>query len=192
MNLHIVLPCHLKLLSIFRISTFYNKLIRKDIRQLRTIPISSTDNSPFVIIVVATGEKMPENELRNVNLVLLVHDNGNTLSVVHDCNASLLLVNGDLDLIHFLVPLVVVCSVHQHFVKDLVKSRSVSDLLARESDLSFGEDPFLLFTRLYSTDVCIRSKKDVLKRGFLLVDLFYCFFLLHRRLIIFIWPNSKL
>lgn len=130
MNLHIVLPCHLKLLSIFRISTFYNKLIRKDIRQLRTIPISSTDNSPFVIIVVATGEKMPENELRNVNLVLLVHDNGNTLSVVHDCNASLLLVNGDFDLIHFLVPLVVVCSVHQHFVKDLVKSRSVSDLLA--------------------------------------------------------------
>lgn len=192
MNLHIVLPCHLKLLSIFRISTFYNKLIRKDIRQLRTIPISSTDNSPFVIIVVATGEKMPENELRNVNLVLLVHDNGNTLSVVHDCNASLLLVNGDFDLIHFLVPLVVVCSVHQHFVKDLVKSRSVSDLLARESDLSFGEDPFLLFTRLDSTDVCVRSKKDVLKRGFLLVNLFYCFFLLHRRLIIFIWPNSKL
>ena len=80
---------------------------------------------------------MPENEFRNVNLVLLVNSNWDSFSIVAHLDEPLLSVNGDLELIHLLVPLVVVCGVDQHLVKDLVKARCVCDFLVSKPYLIF-------------------------------------------------------
>ena len=56
MDFHIVFPSHFKLLFILWITTFYDKFVWKDICQFSAITISPTNNSFFIIVVVATSQ----------------------------------------------------------------------------------------------------------------------------------------
>ena len=80
---------------------------------------------------------MAEDELWDVDFVFLVDYDGDSLTVVHDSNVALFLVDFHVELVHFLIALEVVGSVDEDFVEDLVESRCVGDLLACESRVSF-------------------------------------------------------
>lgn len=122
---------------------------------------------------------MPKNKLRHVDFVLSVNYNWDSLPVVHYCNVPFLLVDLHSKLVHFLVSLVIITRIHQHFIKNLVKTRRVTYLFEAKSHLILRQNPFTLFCRLYCPNVRVRSQKDVLQWGFLLINLFHCLVLLH-------------
>lgn len=71
------------------------------------------------------GRVRTKDELRYVDLVLLVHDDRDALAIVHDRHAARRLVNLDSDLGHGGVALFVVGGVDQDLVKNLVQTRHV-------------------------------------------------------------------
>ena len=191
MHFHVVLPDHFEFFLVFGVSALNNKLVGENIGQLGAITIPSTDNSLFVVVVVAAGKEMAEDELGDVYFMLSVDDDGDSFTIVHDSDVAFFLVDFHVELVHFFIALVVVSGVDEYFIKDLVESGGVSDLFACESGVSFLEDPLLLLAGLYGTDVGVRTEEDVFERGFLLVDFLDCFFLLHLSQLMFIKANSN-
>lgn len=122
---------------------------------------------------------MTENKFRDEDFVLFVDDYRDSFSVVMDRYKSFFGIDFHSELVHFFISLVVVSSIDKHFVEYFVETRGVSDFFVSESGLVFGEDPFLFFGGFYSTDIGVRPEKNMLERGFLLIDLLNCFILLH-------------
>ena len=138
---------------------------------------------------------MTEDQFRNIYLVFFVDNNWYTLAVVHYANTASLWIDFDLQGIHLLIPLVVVCSIDEYLIEYLIESRSVGNVFAGESGLAFLKDPLLLFTGFNRSNVSVGPKKDMLKRSFLLVDFFDClvgFMFLHSSVNLFIKENSKI
>ena len=125
---HVPCPDHLELFPVFCVSTLDDKFGRKNISQFSTIPISPTNNLLLVVVVVATGEQMTKDQLRNIYFFFLVHGNGNALSIVVDGYEPLLLVDLNLEEVHFVVSLVVVCCVDEDLVEDFIEGGNEGDL----------------------------------------------------------------
>jgi hypothetical protein len=66
-----------------------------------------------------SSQEVPENESRNVDIVLLVHDNGNPFPVVLHRDLIGLGIDHYINLVHIGIALFVICCVHDIFVKDL-------------------------------------------------------------------------
>ena len=73
---------------------------RVDVCELRTVTVTATGELLLIIVVVRRGEEVTEDELRNVNLLLRVHLDRDTPSIVVDRDCVILDVNVDLDGIH--------------------------------------------------------------------------------------------
>jgi hypothetical protein len=110
-----------------------------------------------------------EDELGHVDLLLLVDLDGDALAIVVDAHPSLLGVHLHLQQVHPLVALVVVRSVDQDLIEDLVEGRHVSDLL--EGELALAEDPASGAFELNAAHVGVRTEQDVLEGSLLLVGL---------------------
>lgn len=126
---HILPPYHAKLLPLLAISTLDLKFMGEDVGQFGAIAIPSSSDLLLLIVVVTACEEVSEDEFGHVDLLLLVDLNGDALAIVMDTHPSLLGVYLHLQQVHALVPLVVVSSVDQDLIEDLVESGDVSDLL---------------------------------------------------------------
>lgn len=179
MYFHVVFPGHFELLFILWITTFYNKFIWKDISQFSTITISASYDSFFIIIVVATSKKMSKDELRNVDFMFFMNDNGDSFTIIEHRYWTSFRVNIYFELWHFLVSLIIVSCIDQNLIKYLVESRCKGDLSMGESNLVFRKNPFCLFGGFNCTDISVRSKQNVLQRSFLLINLLNRLLFLH-------------
>ena len=88
--------------------------------------------------------------------MLLVHLDGDALSVVPDADKALLCVDGDLDLAHGGISLPVVGCVHQDFVEDLVKPGYDVDVPLLKVVLV--PDPEFLLVVTNTSDVSVRPE----------------------------------
>lgn len=162
MHFHVVFPSHFELFFVLWITTFYNKFIWKDISQLCPVPISTSNNSFFIIIIVATGKKMSKDKLRNVNFMFFMNNYGYSFTIIEHWYWATYRVNFNIKLGHFLVSLIIVSCIDQNLIKYLVKSRCKGDLSMSKSNLVFWKNPFCLFWGFNCTDISIRSEKNVL------------------------------
>lgn len=112
---------------------------------------------------------MTENHLGNVDTLLLVHLDGDTATIVAHRDLALFAINPDLDLVHVLVALLVVGSVDEDFVENLVQTRYVADVAALDGFALGVVDPHLFLEAFDGANVCVRTLDDVLQLGELLV-----------------------
>ena len=92
-----------------------------------------------------------------------------TFSVIVDGDNSGVLFYFNLDAVHGRISLLVVCSVDQNLVEDLVEAGGEGDLLERHPALLLV-NPHGLLRGLHRADVGVRPEQDVLQLGLLLVD----------------------
>lgn len=111
--------------------------------------------------------------------MLFMNHNWDSFPIVHYRNVAFLWINLDSKLIHFFVSLVIVRSVYQHLIENLVESWCVSYLFVAKSNLIFRENPFCLLCSLYCPNVSVWSQKDMFQWGFLLINLFHRLVLQH-------------
>lgn len=126
---HILPPDHPKLLALLAIAALDLKFMGEDVGQFGAIAIPSSSHLLLLIVVVTACEQVSEDEFGHVDLLLLVDLNRDALAIVVDAHPSLLGVDLDFQQVHALVTLVVVRSVHEDLIEDLVESGHVSDLL---------------------------------------------------------------
>lgn len=163
----------LVLLQALAIRGLNDELGRENIRQLGTITIAATCGLLLSIIVVAARQEMSEDQLRDVDLLLLVNLHGNTIAIVVDADTVLFHINRDLDGIHGGISLLVVRGVDEDLVKDLVQAGDVGDGAVDHFAAVLGvvEDPEGLGVLLDGSDVGVGTEEDVLKLRLLLVHL---------------------
>mmetsp|Transcript_96624 Transcript_96624/g.268611 ORF Transcript_96624/g.268611 Transcript_96624/m.268611 type:complete len:315 (-) Transcript_96624:137-1081(-) len=143
----------------------------ENVGQLCTEAIPAAGHLLFRVVVIVTGQQVAEDKLGYVDLVRLVDLDRQPLAVVPDLDALLLHVDLHLDRVHALVALQVVCSVHKDLIKDLVQSRNVADVSGLHLLLFLVPNPQPIILLFHGADVCVRSQKDVLHLGLLLVYL---------------------
>lgn len=73
--------------------------------------------------------------------MFFVYNDWYSLSIIHDFDRTLLLVNVYSQNIHFLVPLVVICCIDQHFVEDFVKGGNKADIFVFKEKAIFRQNP---------------------------------------------------
>ena len=84
-------------------------------------------------------------------------------TIIVDANLALLTVHSDLDGVHSFIALVIVGSVDQDLVENLVQARNEADFPHFHRVLFRVEDPHLLLTTLNGSNVRIRSFYYVLQ-----------------------------
>ena len=122
---------------------------------------------------------MAKNKLRNPNFVLFMDSNRNSFSIISNFYVSLFLIDLYFQLIHFFISLIIIWCIYKNLIEYFIKTWCICNLFILDSHLIFWKDPFLLFCRLNCTNISIRSKQDVLKRSFLLINLLDCLLLCH-------------
>ena len=106
--------------------------------------------------------------------MLLVYLYRNSFSVIQHRDSICLSVDHNLHPIHIWITLLVISSIDNDFIKNLVESRSVRDI-ATFNALRVGvENKHWLGDLLRASDVCVGTEEDVLELSLLLVSLFYC------------------
>mmetsp|Transcript_34586 Transcript_34586/g.95273 ORF Transcript_34586/g.95273 Transcript_34586/m.95273 type:complete len:374 (+) Transcript_34586:3535-4656(+) len=169
---HVVLVDLLEFLFRVFVCRLDDELSGEDVREFRTVAIAATGHLLLVIIVVVTREKLPENELWHVAFVLLVDHHWDSLAIVQHRNATVLLVDRDIDEVHSLwVTHAIVRCVDEDFVEDLVQRRHVIDLPVHDFLLALIIHEHLLKLVLCGAHVRVRTKQDVLELRLLLVNL---------------------
>ena len=98
---------------------------RENVRQLGAEAIAPTGHFRLIVVKVAAGQQMPENELRHVDLLRRVHLYRHCRAVVHHADCAGFHVYIYLDRIHSWVTLLVVRGVDKDLVKNLVQPRHV-------------------------------------------------------------------
>lgn len=89
----------------------------------------------------------------------------NPSSIVQHADLALLPVDRDLDVIHILVPLFVVCRIDQDFVENLIEARHITDIPCLHG-VHFGVvNPHLLFSSFDGANIGIWSFDDVFQLG---------------------------
>lgn len=152
----------LVLLQSLPIGGLDNKLGREDVRELRTIAIPPTSGLLHSIIVIATRQQVPENQLRHVHLLLLVNLHRHSISIVLHADPVLLDVDYDLQRVHLRVPLLVIRRIDQDLVENLVQTRDEGDRPVDHAAVGLV-DPERLRVLLYGADVGVRPEEDVLE-----------------------------
>ena len=133
MGSHVFFPCHFKLFLILWVSALNYEFITEDVCELSTISITSTNDSFFIIVVVATSQQVSEDQLRNIYFVLSVNYYRDSFSIIMYSNRSFFLIYLNLELIHFFISLIVIRSIYKHFIKYLVETRCIQNLFRLES-----------------------------------------------------------
>jgi hypothetical protein len=138
---------------------------------LGSITVAATGGLLVVVLKVGTGEEMAKDKLGDVAPVLLVLDDRNTLSVVLNGDGVARGINGDVELVHGLVTLLVVTGVDEDLIKDLEEARNEGDLLLLDAlALGINNENGILHG-LSGTNVGVRTQEDVLELSLLLVSL---------------------
>ena len=117
---HVFAPCLSVTLLRLRVNSLEGEFRTVDVGELGSVTVTATSDFGLVIVVVRRCEQVTKDHLWNPNALLLVHFHRNTTTVVLHGNHAVLTAHLDAELVHVLVALLVVRSVHQNFVKDLV------------------------------------------------------------------------
>lgn len=112
---------------------------------------------------------MAEDQLWHINLLLLVDLHRDPIPTVVHANQVLLHIDRDFNRVHPWVPLLVIGSIDQDLIKDLVKAGDVGH--GSVDHLFILIDPQGLGVLLYRANVGVRAEEDVLELRFLLVGL---------------------
>ena len=121
---------------------------------------------------MGTRQKVTEDELCDVNVVLFVHLYWDALTIVPDGYAVCYVVDFDHDLIHCLVTLVVISSIDQYLIKDFIEPRNIADLPHFEPLILLVHDPHILRHHLGAPDIHIWPEQDMLNLSLALVRFF--------------------
>lgn len=100
--------------------------------------------------------------------------NWNALAVVFDHYLTFLLVHGHFDVFHIRIILLVIGSIDQDLVEDLVKSRYVANLTSLHLFCLRVIDPHLLLGTLHGSNVGIWTMYDMLELSHHLIVLRIC------------------
>mmetsp|Transcript_74386 Transcript_74386/g.188078 ORF Transcript_74386/g.188078 Transcript_74386/m.188078 type:complete len:312 (+) Transcript_74386:2044-2979(+) len=169
---HVLFICLAEPLFHGAIGRLDDEFCREDVCEFGAVTITASGHLFLIVIVVVTGQEVTKDQLWHIALVLLVDDHGNAFPIVHDGNATSVLVDGDVNQVHTCgVSHRVVGSVDQDLVKDLVEGGNVVDFPVHDLACSFIEHEHVLVLVLRGADIRIRSEEDVLELRLLLVDL---------------------
>ncbi len=142
-----------------------------DVGELGTVAVPTTGDLGLVVVVVGRGEEVAKDEFGDVDALLVVHLDGDTVAVVPDHDGVFLSVDIDLEVGHVGVAGLVVGSVDEDLVKDLVETGDVGCLAVGHLLLGLVVDPELLCMLLDTSDVGIGTLENVFELGELLVGL---------------------
>ncbi len=123
---------------------------------------------------------MSENQCGHVALVLLVNLDRNALSIIHHRDGIAIGVHHHFHPIHGGITLLVIGSIDNDFIKNLVESRSVRDVTTLNALRLGVENKHWLGDLLRAPNVRIGTKEDVFELSLLLVGLFDCLVLFGR------------
>ncbi|KAI6759534.1 hypothetical protein HG530_010214 [Fusarium avenaceum] len=163
--LHVVGPGLLVPLAMLTVLALEIEFSTEDVAQFGTVTVTATNGLLLVVVEVGTRQQMSEDKLRDVDLLLLVNLNRNTLSVILNADHTLRTVDVDFHVIHGRIALLVIGSVNQDLVKDLVETRDEVDSLVFHLFTLLVQDPHLLLCPFHRADVCVRSQENVIKLG---------------------------
>lgn len=155
------------LLQALAVGGLDDELRGKNVREFGTVTVSSTGGFLLSIIIVTARQEMSEDQLRDVDLLLLVNLDRNTIAIVVDADRVLLDIDCDLEGIHGGIPLLVVGGVDEDLVEDLVEARDVGD--GAVDHLVVLKNPEGLGVLLDGSDVGVGTEEDVLQLRLLLV-----------------------
>ena len=113
---HIVSEHLLVVLVGFGISCLNYEFGAKDISKLSAEAVSATSCFLFGIVVIGRSQQLSKDHLWHVALVLLVHLYRNASSVVPNRYLVLLCINLNLNQVHGVVSLEIVCSVNKNLI----------------------------------------------------------------------------
>lgn len=122
---------------------------------------------------------MAKNKLGHVNFMLPMNLHRNRLAIIEDSEDSCLLIDGDIDLGHLVVPLIVIGGIDQNLIKNFVKPRDEPYFLVLKFTIRAIEHPHLFLGHLSGAYVSVRPQKHVLDLTDLLINVLNSFFLLH-------------
>ena len=82
MDSHVLFPSHLELLPGLAIGALHHESMGKDVRQFSAITVPASHHLFLIVIVVAAGEQMAEDELGDVYFLFLVNLDGDAFAIV--------------------------------------------------------------------------------------------------------------
>lgn len=166
---HILAPRLLLVLLRFRVPCDDLKFIREDVGELGTVAVLSTDNLLFALFVVARGEEMTEDELRDLALLgrMLFHRDTVTIVLHGDAEATIVEAGRDLNVLDRRAVGIrlrankSITSIDDQLIKGLVKTRIELDLTMNHLILACIIDPAVFSASVYRPDVRVRKLKNV-------------------------------
>lgn len=109
---HVAVVDLFKAEAALRITSLNGELCREDVSKFGAISVASSSGFRFVVIEVRSSEEVSEDQLGDIDLVLLMHHDRDTIAIVPDTDGIRRSVDGDVDLGHGWVALFVVCGIH--------------------------------------------------------------------------------
>eukprot|EP00953_Heterococcus_sp_UTEX-ZZ885_P017520 9804-Heterococcus_DN1.PRE.3 len=159
------LRCKVHLLILLargRICSLHDELCREDVGQLSAVAVAPACGLLLLVVEVRASEQVPKDQLRHIALLLLVLRDRDALAIVPHADGASLCVDGHLELGHVGVALLVVSSVHDDLVEDLVQARDVRGGAPHNPLALLVVHPHVLFGALYAADVRVWAQQDVL------------------------------
>lgn len=122
----------------------------------------------LIVVVVGASEKVPKNELGDIDALPFVDLHRNASPAVENGNGVRRRADVHLDCVHGRVPHFVIGSVHEDFVKYLVEPGNEGNRL--QNHFLILHDPHGLLLVLCAADIGVWPQKNVLQLRHLLVD----------------------
>ena len=94
------------------------ELRREDVGELGAVAVAAPDHALLGVLEVVAGQQVPEHEVRDVHVVLLVHLDRDAAPVVPHADLARGLVDFHLDQLHRVVAVLVVGRVDEDLVED--------------------------------------------------------------------------
>lgn len=169
---HVVSPSLLETFLVFPRGSLNGEAGGEYVAELRSVSVPAASDLLLIVVVVRRGQQMTKDHRWNVHLLLLVHGHRNALAVVPHGHHIALRIDVDLNGVHALVSLLVICRIHKNLVEYLVEAGHERDLLLHHAVLGVVIHPHQLLGELHGSDVRVGSQQDVLQLRLLLVHLF--------------------
>mmetsp|Transcript_42332 Transcript_42332/g.128418 ORF Transcript_42332/g.128418 Transcript_42332/m.128418 type:complete len:249 (+) Transcript_42332:3682-4428(+) len=117
---HVVAEDLLEFLSVGGIEALYGELNAEDVGELCSVAVTASSRLLLVIVEVRPCEQVSEDKSGDVAIVLLMHHDWNSLTIIFHRDEVTLRVDLNVELVHVGVTLLVVRSIDKDFVINLV------------------------------------------------------------------------
>mmetsp|Transcript_37329 Transcript_37329/g.93760 ORF Transcript_37329/g.93760 Transcript_37329/m.93760 type:complete len:336 (-) Transcript_37329:58-1065(-) len=169
---HVVAEDLSELQAMVRVATLDNELGGEHIGKFGSVAIAATGHLLLAVVIVVARQQVTKYKLWNVHVMLLVNDNWDALTIVHDRDAAISLPDGDFKYLHTLrVPHRIVGCIDDDLVKNFVERGNIPNLSTHNLFRRLVPDKHGLGLFLGGANICVWPQQDMLPLTHLLVGL---------------------